>query len=731
MRLLVTGIAALIGSHGSSRAGTRPRARDPRPLLRPAGEGGQPLRRAPAPVIEGDVLDAALLDSDSSARFDAAAHGGRGPSVRAPARYQRVNVEPPRRHPDGLRLELVRAPVSTKVPFDEEDSGPRFRRAHAASKRAAELALRAAHTSGIDVALLLLHRAGPRQRPDTAHPRVLPPIGRARPAPAAAPAAHPTPGTVAAIQRITCYPHLQPGRLPRDAVEEPAQARRSARRRGGAGTAEMRGDVHTRWPASRGRTPSSATTPRSASARACAASWPGNRLPPVTPIWCSNPAPGRRVWFGHRRHDLAVPLRWHVQGHPRWLPRSARARRRPPTAVHRVDGRRLRRRDRGRASRRRARRTAFEGVGGAKSTRSGGAARRAAGRGRGGARPQGFQHPRPLAERLVKEGSPSTPSTCAGTAGRRAWAGRLRGLPGRFRRVREREPGAWCCSSATGMGGAIAMLYTITRKPELNGLASYGGARGRRVGRGLVGGPRFIAALQPNAGFDLDLRLLCYSRRWWPHARRGLLGGIAAIQERMEEINAAAALVRHGAADKGDAAGGVQDSSARALRRQDGQALPRSTTTCSSRRVDGPSRAAAAPPAASPPAAPPAAASPAAAPAAPPATSPPCPPRRRLLRLPCPRRRGRAREPPGGDRSSTPAPAPPRSSSGSRWASARRGRRSPRRARPRRTPPAKDAATKTNLDTAKLLFRHVARQHLLVHLEGLVSAGAAPGRWRR
>jgi UDP-glucuronate 4-epimerase len=134
---------------------------------------------------EGDVLDVATLDRVlGGARFDAVVHlaalAGVGPSLAAPARYMRVNVEGTmllveamvRHHVDQMVFASSSSVygANTKVPFDEDDRIDDPVSPYAASKRAGELALKAAvHTSGIGVAALRFFTVyGPRQRPDMA-----------------------------------------------------------------------------------------------------------------------------------------------------------------------------------------------------------------------------------------------------------------------------------------------------------------------------------------------------------------------------------------------------------------------------------------------------------------------------------------------------------------------------------------------------------------------------------
>jgi UDP-glucuronate 4-epimerase len=100
--------------------------------------------------------------------------------LKEPARYVRVNVEGTQLVADAAVRHGVRRVVfassssvygaNTKVPFHEDDRIDDPVSPYAASKRGAELLLRAAvHTSGLDVASLRYFTVyGPRQRPDMA-----------------------------------------------------------------------------------------------------------------------------------------------------------------------------------------------------------------------------------------------------------------------------------------------------------------------------------------------------------------------------------------------------------------------------------------------------------------------------------------------------------------------------------------------------------------------------------
>jgi alpha-beta hydrolase superfamily lysophospholipase len=193
---------------------------------------------------------------------------------------------------------------------------------------------------------------------------------------------------------------------------------------------------------------------------------------------------------------------------------------------------------------------------------------------------------RALAERLVKAGFAVHAFDLRGhgrSEGVRVWVDpfddHLADLDIFFRRVREREPGKPALLFGHSMGGAIATLYTITRKPELKGLALSGAALKIDVSGAVVGGTRLIAALQPNAGvFNLDLHqfsrdpAMVAGNAFDPlvfqpaaAARTGaeLLGAIGAIQERMEELTLPL-LILHGAADKVTPPEGSQDLQRRA-----------------------------------------------------------------------------------------------------------------------------------------------------------------------
>jgi UDP-glucuronate 4-epimerase len=189
MRLFVTGIAGFIGSHLTERLLARGHEVTGLDSFDPFYDRRVKERNLTgvrgARVIEGDILDVALIDRLlAEGRFDAVVHlaalAGVGPSLSQPARYMRVNVE----GSAGLAEAMARRGVprmvfassssvyggNTKVPFEEDDRIDDPVSPYAASKRGAELALKAAvHTTGIGVTALRYFTVyGPRQRPDMA-----------------------------------------------------------------------------------------------------------------------------------------------------------------------------------------------------------------------------------------------------------------------------------------------------------------------------------------------------------------------------------------------------------------------------------------------------------------------------------------------------------------------------------------------------------------------------------
>lgn len=189
MRLLVTGCAGFIGSHLIERLVARGHdvigLDNFDPFYDRRAKEANLARAGRDRVIEGDILDAAALDRIlGSARFDAVVHlaalAGVGASLKDPSRYVRVNVEGTQEIIDAAVRNGVGRVVfassssvygaNTKVPFHEDDRVDDPVSPYAASKRSAELCLRAAvYANGLDVAALRYFTVyGPRQRPDMA-----------------------------------------------------------------------------------------------------------------------------------------------------------------------------------------------------------------------------------------------------------------------------------------------------------------------------------------------------------------------------------------------------------------------------------------------------------------------------------------------------------------------------------------------------------------------------------
>jgi UDP-glucuronate 4-epimerase len=205
MRLLVTGMAGFIGSHLTERLVARGHEVTGLDNFDPFYE--RSVKEANLAslgrdrLVEGDILttgpDSALDRILGAARFDAVVHlaalAGVGPSLAAPARYMRVNVEGTMLVAEAMLrhgvTRLIFASSSsvyggnTKVPFDEEDRIDDPVSPYAASKRAGELALKAAaHTTGLSTAALRFFTVyGPRQRPDMAIHKFIKAVDRGEP----------------------------------------------------------------------------------------------------------------------------------------------------------------------------------------------------------------------------------------------------------------------------------------------------------------------------------------------------------------------------------------------------------------------------------------------------------------------------------------------------------------------------------------------------------------------
>ncbi|MCC6749387.1 MAG: GDP-mannose 4,6-dehydratase [Deltaproteobacteria bacterium] len=191
MRVLVTGAAGFIGSSVSQRLLERGDAvvglDNLDPFYDPALKRANLAALAQLPGFafrEGDILDGALLDEVLAPGIDRVVHlaalAGVRPSIAAPERYMRVNVEGTtrvleacRRH--GVRHLVVASSSSvygarSRTPFSEEDACDRPASPYAASKRATELVCATFHElHGLGVSCLRYFTVfGPRQRPEMA-----------------------------------------------------------------------------------------------------------------------------------------------------------------------------------------------------------------------------------------------------------------------------------------------------------------------------------------------------------------------------------------------------------------------------------------------------------------------------------------------------------------------------------------------------------------------------------
>jgi UDP-glucuronate 4-epimerase len=191
MRILVTGGAGFIGSSLSDRLLTLGHEvvclDDFNDFYDPAlkrANVAQALSHPRYALVEGDILDAALLDRVFAAPFDAVAHlaayAGVRPSIENPALYQRVNVEGTLALLERCRAagtpKFVFASSSsvyggrTDVPFRETDDVSRPISPYAATKLCGEVLCHTYHhLFGTAVHCLRFFTVyGPRQRPEMA-----------------------------------------------------------------------------------------------------------------------------------------------------------------------------------------------------------------------------------------------------------------------------------------------------------------------------------------------------------------------------------------------------------------------------------------------------------------------------------------------------------------------------------------------------------------------------------
>jgi acylglycerol lipase len=132
-------------------------------------------------------------------------------------------------------------------------------------------------------------------------------------------------------------------------------------------------------------------------------------------------------------------------------------------------------------------------------------------------------------------------------------------------RVRADQPGKPIFVFGHSMGGAIATLYAIDKKPPVAGLILSGAALKADVSGFAAFGTRMVAAIAPGAGvFNLDLANfsrdpkvveegkndpLVYQDGAPARTARELLGAIDRIQDHMEDVTLPL-LILHGGADK-------------------------------------------------------------------------------------------------------------------------------------------------------------------------------------
>jgi UDP-glucuronate 4-epimerase len=191
MNVLLTGAAGFIGSHLAARLcdrGDRVTGVDvfdetlyPRPLHE---RNLATVEKRLARFVEGDLLDAKLMDSLVGEKPDVVVHlaalAGVRPSIQQPHRYQRINIEGTLNLLESCRHHGVKRFVfassssvygaRSEVPFREADPADRPASPYAATKRAGELlCANYSYLFGIATTCLRFFTVyGPRQRPEMA-----------------------------------------------------------------------------------------------------------------------------------------------------------------------------------------------------------------------------------------------------------------------------------------------------------------------------------------------------------------------------------------------------------------------------------------------------------------------------------------------------------------------------------------------------------------------------------
>jgi alpha-beta hydrolase superfamily lysophospholipase len=173
-----------------------------------------------------------------------------------------------------------------------------------------------------------------------------------------------------------------------------------------------------------------------------------------------------------------------------------------------------------------------------------------------------------LAERLAQQGFAVHAFDLRGhgrSEGVRVWVDEFDDYVGDLdmfvHRAQQAENGKPVLLFGHSMGGAIVTLYSITKKPKVEGIVLSAAALDTDVS---AGGPKFVAALAPAAGvFNLDLKKfsrdpavvsegsadpLVYQGSAAARTAVELLGAIGRIQEHMGELSVPV-LALHGEAD--------------------------------------------------------------------------------------------------------------------------------------------------------------------------------------